>query len=208
MFEFKLIIFFSSRIGMDLAEHTLLAIKSLNFLTRVEFHIAIQIANGLEYLHENQIIHGDLKPSNILFFKSGVVKLGDVGLGKHLNKDGHLNDVFDYQYLEWIAPEVISNPIVSKQSDAWSLGCILYYLFSNGNHPFQSKPRTMTSCITNILKDEIVQHDESIVPQFVYNRVRKLTWLDPNKRSTVTETLDSFLGESKKIGFVWVELEH
>ncbi|CAL9759374.1 unnamed protein product [Musa acuminata subsp. burmannicoides] len=81
-----------------------------------------QILNGLNYLHERNIVHRDIKCANILVHADGSVKLADFGLAKEMTKVTLLKSCKGSVY--WMAPEVI-NPRRSygPAADIWSLGC-------------------------------------------------------------------------------------
>ncbi|CAL9071843.1 unnamed protein product, partial [Musa textilis] len=81
-----------------------------------------QILNGLNYLHERNIVHRDIKCANILVHANGSVKLADFGLAKEMTKVTLLKSCKGSVY--WMAPEVI-NPRRSygPAADIWSLGC-------------------------------------------------------------------------------------
>ncbi|KAE8669443.1 Mitogen-activated protein kinase kinase kinase 1 [Hibiscus syriacus] len=81
-----------------------------------------QILHGLEYLHDRNVIHRDIKCANILVDASGSVKLADFGLAK-ANK---LNDVKSCKGTSfWMAPEVVNQKGhgYGLPADIWSLGC-------------------------------------------------------------------------------------
>ncbi|KAF2078532.1 hypothetical protein CYY_000157 [Polysphondylium violaceum] len=83
-----------------------------------------QILNGLAYLHQNQIIHRDIKGANILIDTKGSVKLSDFGCSKTFS-----GIVSQFKSLQgtpyWMAPEVIKQTGHGRSSDIWSLGCVL-----------------------------------------------------------------------------------
>lgn len=90
---------------------------------------------GLDYLHENKIIHCDLKGANILVNGKGVVKLSDFGCSKTFDNsfsrtgmDGVIRGS-----LAWIAPEVLRNRGHGRKSDIWSLGCVVIEMAVGGN---------------------------------------------------------------------------
>jgi serine/threonine-protein kinase len=93
--------------------------------------IAAQICNGLQYLHENGFTHHDLKPSNILFTRKGIVKLVDFSLCGN----SYLLSMFDPGLHEqvtpmYIAPELIREEKATPQSDIYSLGITFYLMFA------------------------------------------------------------------------------
>ncbi|VAI07506.1 unnamed protein product [Triticum turgidum subsp. durum] len=81
-----------------------------------------QILNGLNYLHERNIVHRDIKCANILVHANGSVKLADFGLAKQTSKLNVLKSCKGTVY--WMAPEVV-NPkkTYGPAADIWSLGC-------------------------------------------------------------------------------------
>ncbi|XP_059633020.1 mitogen-activated protein kinase kinase kinase 5-like isoform X2 [Cornus florida] len=86
------------------------------------------ILSGLAYLHSKKIVHRDIKGANLLVDTSGVVKLADFGLAKHLT--GHFTDLSLKGSPHWMAPEVLqavmrkdTNPELAYAVDIWSLGC-------------------------------------------------------------------------------------
>ncbi|KAE8301743.1 Kinase, STE STE11 [Giardia duodenalis] len=86
-----------------------------------------QILLGLKYLHEQGIIHKDIKAANILMTSSGLCKLTDFGLSQRL-QDVDPTVVEGSPY--WLAPEVINEEGVSTKSDVWSLGATMIELLT------------------------------------------------------------------------------
>eukprot|EP01012_Entosiphon_sulcatum_P030961 TRINITY_DN3856_c0_g1_i1.p1 TRINITY_DN3856_c0_g1~~TRINITY_DN3856_c0_g1_i1.p1 ORF type:complete len:529 (-),score=95.77 TRINITY_DN3856_c0_g1_i1:177-1763(-) len=85
-----------------------------------------QILEGLAYLHENEIIHRDIKGDNILVDDNGIIKLADFGCSKKLDalcsKTHGCNTMVGTAY--WMAPEVITNEQgYGTKADIWSVGC-------------------------------------------------------------------------------------
>lgn len=104
-----------------------------------------QALNGLKFLHENNIVHRDIKPHNILLNRLKDVKLSDMGLSKQLHEDQisyhtEVKGSLGWQPSEVIYPEKEQEVAASAQKtykvDIFSLGCTFYYLLSKGNHPF------------------------------------------------------------------------
>ncbi|MEW5314097.1 MAG: hypothetical protein WDW38_005617 [Sanguina aurantia] len=89
--------------------------------------IFIQTAMALKYIHSKKILHRDLKTQNIFLARGGIIKLGDFGISKVLEKtDSFANTVTGTPY--YMAPEICTNQPYTFKSDIWSLGCVLYEL--------------------------------------------------------------------------------
>ncbi|ODM87523.1 Serine/threonine-protein kinase/endoribonuclease IRE1 [Orchesella cincta] len=100
---------------------------------------------GLEWLHEHSIVHRDLKPENILIVgRTKRVKISDFGLSrKVLDGKGFVSSV-EAGTEGWVAPEVLEQIISNIEekyiftfaSDQFALGCLYYYVITDGKHPF------------------------------------------------------------------------
>lgn len=93
------------------------------------------IVSGLAYLHSTKTIHRDIKGANLLVDASGVVKLADFGLAKHLSCCA--TDLSLKGSPHWMAPEVMqavlrkdANPELALAVDIWSLGCTVIEMFT------------------------------------------------------------------------------
>ncbi|XP_074339367.1 MAP3K epsilon protein kinase 1-like isoform X1 [Apium graveolens] len=103
-------------------------IKPANFGPFPESLVAVyitQVLEGLVYLHEQGVIHRDIKGANILTTKEGLVKLADFGVATKLT-DTNSNESAGTAYL--MVPEVINMSGVCAASDIWSVGCTVIEL--------------------------------------------------------------------------------
>ncbi|CAL8133391.1 unnamed protein product [Orchesella dallaii] len=122
-------------------------------ITQVE--ILRQATFGLEWLHSQSIIHRDLKPENILL-RSDLkrVKISDFGLSRHLIGGSTSVKTTAGGTDGWIAPEILAQMEVglseanfSFASDVFALGCVYYYVLTDGKHAFGDKIRRQSNII-------------------------------------------------------------
>lgn len=100
--------------------------------------VALQICNGLQEIHNKNIIHRDLKSSNIMFDENGEIRIMDFGLSKSplVTTMTTLGTVIGT--LGFVAPEQVTNLYVDKRVDIFSFGVILYQL-TTGKLPFNGE---------------------------------------------------------------------
>ena len=110
---------------------------------------AIQIARGLGAAHSRNIVHRDVKPSNILITKDNVAKIVDFGLARVVATASATQSVCNTGTLPYMAPEQILGEAVDQRADVWALGVLIVQMLT-GSHPFL-RPNTaaMTFAILN-----------------------------------------------------------
>lgn len=99
--------------------------------------IVWQLLRGLANLHQHfLIVHGELRPENIVIDLNGHVNIAWYGLGKNTNRDGPYLEYTDDEKC-WLAPEVLNlRQKVSFKSDIWVAGMLIYFTLSGCKHPF------------------------------------------------------------------------
>ncbi|KAM0797486.1 hypothetical protein BDR22DRAFT_445573 [Usnea florida] len=141
-----------------------------------------QVLHGLLYLHEQGVIHRDIKGANILTTKQGLVKLADFGVATRTTTF-HESSVVGTPY--WMAPEVIELSGATTASDIWSLGCTVIELL-DGKPPYHKlQPMHALFRIVNDDHPPLPEGASPIVRDFLMQCFQK----DPNLRVSARKLL-------------------
>ena len=153
---------------------------------KIIYNIIKQICIGIKEIHNKKIVHRDLKPENVFINGNMNIKLGDFGISKQLDSYKSLkislNRAGTYNY---IAPEISDKGIFNEKSDIWSLGCIIYELFT----------------LNNYFNDKIIQ-DIKKIDYDIYNYkwqelIDSLLQKDYNKRFDIYQVTEFLENELK-----------
>jgi calcium-dependent protein kinase len=101
-----------------------------------------QIIGAVQGCHYNKITHKDIKPDNILFDSTSVIKIIDFGASQKV--DTVINTNTNRGSIYFIAPEILSNAVCDEKCDVWSLGILMHVLLCGG-HPWVGSDE---ECIT------------------------------------------------------------
>ncbi|KMU72375.1 serine/threonine-protein kinase 3 [Coccidioides immitis RMSCC 3703] len=141
-----------------------------------------QVLSGLLYLHEQGVIHRDIKGANILTTKQGLVKLADFGVASRTT-GLHESSVVGTPY--WMAPEVIELSGATTASDIWSLGSTVIELLEGKPPYYKFQPMQALFRIVNDDHPPLPQGASPAVKDFLMQCFQK----DPNLRVTARKLL-------------------
>ncbi|XP_006012831.1 tyrosine-protein kinase Srms [Latimeria chalumnae] len=109
--------------------------KSLKMVHMV--YIASQVAEGMAFLEEKNIVHRDLAARNILVADNLICKVADFGLARLLRQDVYTAKAGAKIPVKWTAPEAANYQKYSVKSDVWAFGILLYEIVTYGGHPYE-----------------------------------------------------------------------
>ncbi|MBN9659511.1 MAG: protein kinase [Acidobacteria bacterium] len=155
---------------------------------RTQIGIALQGAKALEYVHQQKLIHRDIKPDNLHVDPQGRVRLMDFGIAKsqdlHLTKTG-----FQVGTPYYMSPEQIMGDPATERVDIYAYGVLMYELFT-GVRPVSGD--TIERLFYQILNEPLkldALHERG-VPEAVINLVGRMTAKNPMERpGTFTDVI-------------------
>ncbi|XP_062855342.1 neurotrophic tyrosine kinase, receptor, type 2a [Trichomycterus rosablanca] len=148
-------------------------------------HIAQQIAAGMVYLASQHFVHRDLATRNCLVGENLLVKIGDFGMSR---------DVYSTDYyrvgghtmlpIRWMPPESIMYRKFTTESDVWSLGVVLWEIFTYGKQPwYQLSNNEVIECIT---QGRVLQRPRTCLKE-VYDLMLGCWQREPHTRLNIRE---------------------
>jgi formylglycine-generating enzyme required for sulfatase activity/predicted Ser/Thr protein kinase len=162
------------------------------------------IMDALEYAHANDIVHGDLKPGNVIITSQGNVKVIDFGMarfvagGTHAPPDVHSDETPKAVTPRYASPQMLAGHNPKATDDVYALACIAYECLS-GKVPFE-RPRTLEGIDSTLRPPRPPE-----MPTHQYLALVKALALDPKGRTaTVRQFRAEFLAMRDKRAKRWV----
>ncbi|EYB86994.1 hypothetical protein Y032_0270g871 [Ancylostoma ceylanicum] len=158
-----------------------------------------QIAEGMEYLHKNKVIHRDLKSPNILFDADGVVKICDFGTS-HQQKKQNSTVMSFCGTVSWMAPEVIKKQPCCEKVDVYSYGVVLWELLTR-EQPY--KNINQMAIIYGVGSNNLSLPIPETAPDGLKMLMRQCWSTTPRNRPSFTQCLkymDILYAEFKEMG--------
>ena len=144
-------------------------------------NISIQICLAIKHAHENNIVHRDIKPHNILFTKEGMIKVTDFGIARAVTSSTITMVGGTIGSVHYFSPEQARGGFTDEKSDIYSLGIVLYELLT-GTLPFNGD--TPVSVAIKHIQEEPEEpiNMNSQIPIGVNDIVKKAIQKDQNSR--------------------------
>jgi serine/threonine-protein kinase len=152
-------------------------------------HYAGQICDALEHAHQNQIIHRDIKPHNILIGRNGRVKVTDFGIARAVTSSTITQTGSVVGSVHYFSPEHAKGVSTGAKSDLYSLGIVLYQMLT-GRLPFLGES-PISVALKHLQEDvEDPRKVNPLIPQSVENIILKAMRKNPDERyQSATEML-------------------
>jgi TolB-like protein/Tfp pilus assembly protein PilF/predicted Ser/Thr protein kinase len=143
--------------------------------------IAMQVAEGLEEAHKKGVVHRDIKSSNIMLDERNQVKIMDFGLARMTGKTVLTQEGTAMGTIAYMSPEQAQGKEVDQRTDIWSLGVVLYEMFT-GQLPFKGDHEQ--AVVYSILKEkpEPITDQRSEIPVTMDQVVSKALEKNPEER--------------------------
>ncbi len=174
--------------------------------------IVEQIGRGLQAFHRREMVHGDLRPENVLIDVSGTVQIIDFGATRVaglVEDTGRADDALPQGAVQYTAPECFLGHPPSPGSDLFALGVIAYQMLT-GRLPYGGHAaRARTARLQRKLRYVSACHARPLLPAWVDGALRRATHPDPMRRYEVPSELlhdlrqpNPALGDTRRVPLI------
>ena len=164
--------------------------RKLIFEENTIWNWIIQLLEGIQYLHDNKIMHRDLKSANLFLLKNGTLKIGDLNVST-VAKNGLAYTQTGTPY--YAPPEIWKDKPYNYKCDIWSAGCIIYEICTL-HVPFRGT--NFKDLYNNITKGEYIDIGNNYSND-LKNLLKMMLIVNPDKRYNVKQILNSEIIKKK-----------
>jgi len=169
------------------------------FPLRKGIDLALQICSGLKEAHAQGIVHRDLKPENVMIDAQGKLKIMDFGIARSMEASSRLTGAM-VGTPAYMAPEQVAGKPVDYRTDIYSLGLMLYEMFT-GSQTFHADTPVAVA-LKQMREEPIAPHDiDPTIPVFIERAILKCLEKDPARRYQSVAELESALRSQSGTGF-------
>ncbi|CAN1192554.1 Serine/threonine-protein kinase STY46 [Linum perenne] len=157
--------------------------------------VAIDVSKGMNYLHQNNIIHRDLKAANLLMDENDVVKVADFGVARVKTQSGVMTaETGTYR---WMAPEVIEHKPYDHKADVFSFAIVLWELLT-GKLPYEylTPLQAAVGVVQKCLRPTIPKHANPKLAELL----ERCWQQDPSLRPDFSEIIEVLQHIAKEVG--------
>ncbi|MBW1847218.1 MAG: protein kinase [Deltaproteobacteria bacterium] len=164
----------------------------------VVFHITAQVAEALNYAHDQNVIHRDIKPGNIIYNKKlNIIKVTDFGIARMMDSSQTRSDII-LGSPSYMSPEQLRSSKIDGRSDVFSLGVTFYQLLT-GHYPFEGKDlATITYKITKSKPVDVCKIRPEL-PEIASKIINKALQKAPDKRFQTAKEMANVIQKGLEI---------
>jgi len=174
-----------SYIVMELVQGRTLATISPSELTvHTALRYILELLEALAFAHENNVVHRDVKPANIMVLSSGAIKVMDFGLSRRTSEMSSVTNAGEIVgTIAYLSPERFLGKIADARSDLYSVGVVMYEVFT-GTVPFKNESDDLVAVIFAHVNEPpaALRAINPAVPAPIERIVLRLLEKDPERR--------------------------
>ncbi|XP_040564141.1 serine/threonine-protein kinase PAK 3 [Lepeophtheirus salmonis] len=173
----------------DVVLHTILNEPQMSAISK-------EVLSGINYLHNHELIHRDIKSDNVLLSVKGDVKITDFGFTANVSGDRMRKTFAGTPY--WMAPEVVKKQTYGKSVDIWSLGILVIEMVDR-HPPYMDETPLQAMYYISKKKSPPIK-SKGILSKEMSKFLERCLQFQPNKRSTASELLEhEFIAKATRL---------